>query len=78
MVSSGYVSEKVAPELLTLRQVAELCGVSDRTVWSWARDGIAPAPLKIGKGTVRYSREAYVRWIENGCNLIEGESDDRN
>ncbi len=54
-------------ELLALKEAAELCGVSDRTLWTWANSGISPAPLKIGKGTVRYSRSAYVAWIAAGC-----------
>jgi predicted DNA-binding transcriptional regulator AlpA len=59
-------------ELLTLPQVAELCQVAERTVWGWARDGVSPPPLKIGKGTVRYSRAAYVAWIAGGCQRVEG------
>jgi predicted DNA-binding transcriptional regulator AlpA len=72
MTSSISSSEIIAPKLLTLRQAAELCGVSERTLWGWARSGAAPAPLKIGKGTVRYSRPEYLQWIANGCQPIEG------
>jgi predicted DNA-binding transcriptional regulator AlpA len=54
-------------ELMRLPETAALCGVSQRTVWGWADDGISPPPLKIGKGTVRYSRAAYLRWISGGC-----------
>jgi len=60
------------PELLTLPQVAKLCGVSHRTVWGWAETGISPPPLKIGKGTVRYSRRAYEQWVAAGCPRIDG------
>ena len=56
-----------APELLTLPQAAALCGVSQRTLWGWATAGISPAPLKIGRGTVRYNRRAYVDWCNRGC-----------
>jgi predicted DNA-binding transcriptional regulator AlpA len=65
-------SVSVVPELLILRQAAELCGVSDRTLWTWATTGISPAPLKIGRGTVRYSRRAYVAWIAGGCKPLNG------
>jgi len=58
-------------ELLTLPQVAKLCGVSPRTLWGWAKSGIAPAPLKIGKHTVRYSRSAYLAWIAGGCKPVD-------
>jgi predicted DNA-binding transcriptional regulator AlpA len=59
-------------ELLTLQQTADLCQVSPRTVWQWARDGISPPALRIGKGTTRYSRAAYVAWIAAGCPRIDG------
>jgi predicted DNA-binding transcriptional regulator AlpA len=57
-------------ELLILDQAAALCGVSPRTLWGWAHNGIAPAPVKIGAGTVRYSRAAYLAWIEGGCKPV--------
>jgi len=66
MPSSTTIPE-AAPELLTLPQVAKLCGVSARTVWGWAESGVAPAKLKIGKGTVRYGRRAYEQWVASGC-----------
>ena len=55
------------PELLCLPQVAALCGVSPRTVWGWAESGVSPPALKISRGTVRYSRRAYLAWIAGGC-----------
>ena len=70
MPNSAPVPETVAPELLTLRQAAELCGVSERTLWSWARSGIAPPALRIGKGTTRYARTAYLAWIAGGCKPV--------
>jgi predicted DNA-binding transcriptional regulator AlpA len=59
-------------ELLTLRDAAKLCGVSPRTAWGWAKSGVSPAPLKIGKGTVRYSRRAYQAWVAAGCPACNG------
>jgi len=61
-----------APELMTLRQAAQLCGVSERTLWGWARDGNAPPPVKIGRGTVRYVRSSYLAWCAGGCKPIKG------
>ena len=52
MCGEKQTGETVVAELLTLRQAAELCAVSDRTLWTWATTGISPAPIKIGKGTV--------------------------
>jgi predicted DNA-binding transcriptional regulator AlpA len=65
-------NETVIPELLTLRQAAELCSVSDRTLWTWATTGASPSPLRIHKGTVRYSRPAYLAWIASGCPRVDG------
>ena len=67
------------PELLTLHQAAELCNVSDRTLWKWARSGISPAPRKFGsskQSTVRYVREEYEAWVRNHCEPVkEGGAD---
>jgi len=59
-------------ELLSLPQAAALCNVSQRTLWSWATTGISPPGLKIGKGTVRYSRRAYEAWVAAGCPPCNG------
>ena len=65
---------ETAPELLTLPQVAALCGVSQRTAWGWANDGVSPPALKISKGTVRYSRRAYELWVADGCPRIDAQT----
>lgn len=65
----------IVPELLTTRQAAELCGCGERTLWSWSRSGIAPAPIKIGIGlrpAVRYRRAELLQWIQNGCPRTDG------
>ena len=64
------------PELLTLPQVAKLCGVSPRTLWGWAESGVSPPALKISRGTVRYSRRAYLVWIDQGCRPLNGGRED--
>jgi predicted DNA-binding transcriptional regulator AlpA len=71
-MSLDLTPDTLTPELLTLPQVAALCGVSQRTVWGWARDGISPPPVKIGKGTVRHVRSAYLAWCAGGCKPIQG------
>jgi predicted DNA-binding transcriptional regulator AlpA len=70
--SNTPAAETIVSELLTLRQAAELCGVSDRTLWGWATSGISPAPVRIGRGTVRYSRPEYLAWIAGGCKPMQG------
>ncbi|MGA2256403.1 MAG: helix-turn-helix domain-containing protein [Thermoguttaceae bacterium] len=47
----------MAPELLTTVEAARLCGLSERTMCRFSRDGTAPAPVKLGPGEmVEYSR----------------------
>jgi predicted DNA-binding transcriptional regulator AlpA len=65
-------SSTIVPDLMTLKEAAALCSVSDRTLWTWANSGAAPGPIKIGKGTVRYSRPAYLAWIAAGCPRVAG------
>jgi len=72
MNGGSQPADAIVAELLTLRQAAELCGVSERTLWGWAHEGIAPPAVKIGRGTVRYSRAAYVAWIAGGCQPVDG------
>ena len=75
MMNSAPTIETIVPELLTLRQAAELCGVSERTLWNWARSGISPAPIKFGgskQNTVRYSRAAYMEWLAGDCKPVNG------
>ena len=73
---SNITIPETGAELLTLPQVAALCGVSPRTAWGWATAGISPPPMRIGKGTVRYSRRAYADWISRGCPQIGGQTND--
>ena len=68
--------DTIVAELLTLPQAAELCGVSQRTLWTWGRTGASPAALNIHKGTVRYSRVAYMNWIQAGCPRVDGGRND--
>ena len=44
-------------ELLTLPQVAKLCGFRPRTVWGWATAGVATAHPRISKVWVEHSKE---------------------
>lgn len=71
MHNSIIIPESLA-ELLTLPETAKLCSASPRTVWGWAESGVSPPPLKIGKGTVRYSRRAYQEWVAAGCPACDG------
>ncbi len=55
-----------APVLLTVKEVAEMLGLSERTVYRLADVGNMPRPVKIG-AAVRWRRNELDQWIEEGC-----------
>lgn len=52
--------------LLSVRQVAALLCLGERTVWKLSASGRMPAPLRIGRA-VRWRRVDLERFIHNGC-----------
>jgi predicted DNA-binding transcriptional regulator AlpA len=65
------MSVTVLAELLTTAQAAKMCNIGERTLWRWSRSGIAPPPVKINGSAVRYRRDQYLEWIQNGCPRME-------
>lgn len=59
------VKQAMETLLLTAKQAAQLLNVSERTLWTWSKRGIAPV-IRLG-GTVRYSRDQLESWIAAGC-----------
>ena len=62
------------PALLTEPQAAELVGVAYRTWRRWTRSGLAPAPIKIGRGVrpaIRFGRDEILAWIAGGCKPVD-------
>jgi len=47
--------------MLTVKQVAEMLHVSERSVWRWSVTGVLPPGIKIG-GSVRWSQESIRQW----------------
>ena len=54
--------------LLTTRQAAELCGVSERTWRTWDTGGLVPKSVKVGRTRLRRSAE-LMAWIAASCPL---------
>jgi len=52
--------------LLTVKEVAEMLGLSERTVYRLADVGKMPRPVKIG-AAVRWRKKELDTWIEEGC-----------
>lgn len=57
----------------TIHTIAELCGVTDRTVERWYADGKLPVPYRVIKGTKCWT-PAQAREIlaENRKSAVEG------
>jgi excisionase family DNA binding protein len=62
---------KLPKLLLTTREVAELLGAGERSVWRWSRSGAMPAPVRIN-GAVRFRRSEVEEWIVGGCLATNG------
>jgi len=61
------------PVLLTVKEVAEMLGLSERTIYRLADSGAMPRPVKIG-AAVRWRRNELDQWIEEGCPASRGKA----
>ena len=52
--------------LVTANEIAEMVGVSSRTIWRWDSSGKVPKPIRIGKA-VRWRRQDIDEWVKDGC-----------
>ena len=52
--------------LISVVELAELLGVSVRTVWRKESTGDIPPPVRIG-ALVRWRRSEIMQWIDDGC-----------
>ena len=57
-------------KLLTAKEVAEIIGCSEKTIYNWHQTGYAgfPAGIKFGKGRkslLRFKLEKIVEWIQH-------------
>jgi len=53
-----------AERLLTLREVADMLGVSEPTVYGWRYRGEGPLGYRINGGRVRYRESDVLAWVE--------------
>lgn len=57
--------------LLSIREVAQLLGVSQRAIWGWAHDGKFPAPLELGR-LRRWRRQDIETWLAEQSDTANG------
>jgi excisionase family DNA binding protein len=58
--------ERIPERLLRVGEVAQLCGLSARSVWRLADCGKLPRPLAIG-GSRRWKESDLRAWLAAGC-----------
>ena len=56
----------MSPDHLTKPQVAELLGVSVRTLERWANQGVGPRQILIGPRSKRYLRQEVLDYLRHG------------
>jgi len=49
--------------LMTRAEVAELLGLTERTLRRWAASGVGPDCFHVGR-EIRYRTEAVTRWVD--------------
>jgi len=52
--------------LISAEKVAELLGISKRTLWRLLSAGKLPEPIRLGS-VVRWNRDEIEEWIGDGC-----------
>ena len=52
--------------LITVKDLARMLSVSERSVWRLVSAGRIPIPIKIGS-FVRWHRDEIEHWIQQGC-----------
>lgn len=60
------LEEKRNPRLLTVKEVAAMCGVSGSHIYRMTDRGAMPKPVKLGSAS-RYRRDEINHWIASGC-----------
>ena len=55
--------------LISVGEVAQLCGLSSRSVWRLADSGAMPRPLAIG-GSRRWKESDLRAWLASGCQPV--------
>ena len=60
------------PLLLNAIEVADLCGLSPKSIRRLARSGVLPQGLRIGR-SVRWRREEIENWVSGGCPSAESQ-----
>lgn len=64
--NASMVRAKGEPLLLSIKQLSEMLGRSQSSLWEDDKAGRIPMPIKIGR-SVRWRRLEIEAWVEAGC-----------
>lgn len=53
-------------ELVSIKEMCQLLGVSRTTLWAYEKSGKVPEPVRIG-GRVKWRRADIEEWIKGRC-----------
>lgn len=68
--ATGYAGpDRAQGELLRTGEVAEMIGISKRSVLRLFNDGQMPPPISVGRMT-RWRRSDIASWITDGCPVV--------
>ena len=68
-MQTSYDKQGEIPELLTIRDLATILKVSQRSIWRLVASGQLVEPLRVG-GSIRWRRDDIRDWIDNGCGRV--------
>ncbi|NOT01455.1 MAG: helix-turn-helix domain-containing protein [Phycisphaerales bacterium] len=64
---NSAVSDHEADRLVPVETVAELLGVSTRTVWRMRDSGELPRPIRVSRSLLRWRLSEIVRYMRSGA-----------
>ena len=70
-MTNNTQQQKTTPTLINAHELAEILGISQRTIWRLISTGKLIQPIRIGT-SVRWRLDQVNEWIESGCPANEG------
>lgn len=61
--STNHLGSMSKKQTMTAPEVANLCGVDQKSIWNWMRKGLAPRHRKTPGGMAQFPVEAVARWM---------------
>jgi prophage regulatory protein len=55
--------QRPLPDLLSVKEVSRLLGVSARCLWRWVAEGLFPSPMHLSRRVTRWRREDLLGWL---------------